>query len=211
MWFVCSFFFFLHTWNLDIFFDFVARISPVQPLPKISSSTWMWNISSMASNSFESKPPGGQSGMDQSNHSMFPSEKFSFIPVLERKFVPGMMSYLMLSLSNTKTFCWLMRLSLLNSGNLRSCIITSSCVLRWPVRVLTSLVSPSNFVITPFGKADLLIIETFKPESKCTRKSLWLLIEPIVLAIQMVMGDSCFGILIFGPWWLNRGASALIS
>jgi hypothetical protein len=31
-------------------------------------------MSSMASNLFESKPPGGQSGMEQSNHSMFPSE-----------------------------------------------------------------------------------------------------------------------------------------
>ncbi len=31
-----------------------------------------------------------------------------------------------------------------------------------------SLVSPSIFVITPFGAADLLIIETFEPESKST-------------------------------------------
>ncbi len=66
--------------------------------------------------------------------------------------------------------------------------------------VLTSLVSQSNFVMALFGKADLLIIETFKPESKSNQKSLRLLIVPIVLAVQMVMGDSCLGILILGPW-----------
>ncbi len=119
-----------------------------------------------------------------------------FIPVLERKFVPRMTSYLMLSLSNTKTFCWLMHLFLSNSGNLTSCIVTTSCVLRQPARVLTSLV----FVIMPFGRADLLIIETFEPESKSTRNSLWLLMVPIVSAVQMVTGNSCLGILIFGPW-----------
>jgi hypothetical protein len=62
------------------------------------------------------------------------------------------------------------------------------------------LVSPSNFVMTPFGKADLLIIETFEPESKSTQKSLRLLMVPIVSAVQMVTGDSCLGILILGPW-----------
>ncbi len=81
-----------------------------------------------------------------------------------------------------------------------SCTVTTSCVLRHPARVLTSLVSPSNFVMTPFGKVDLLIIETFKPESKSTQKSLRLLIVPIVSAVQMVTGDSCLGILILDPW-----------
>jgi hypothetical protein len=52
-----------------------------------------------------------------------------------------------------------------------SCIVTTSCVLRQPARVLTSMISPSNFMITLFGKADLLIIETFKLESKSTQKS----------------------------------------
>ncbi len=66
--------------------------------------------------------------------------------------------------------------------------------------VLTSLVSLSNFVIMPFGKADLLIIETFEPESKSTLKSLQLLMIPIVSAVQMVKGDSCLQILILGPW-----------
>jgi hypothetical protein len=79
-------------------------------------------------------------------------------------------------------------------------IVATFCVLRQPARVLTKLVSPSNFVITPFGKADLLIIGTFKPESKSTQKSLQLLIVPIVSAVQMVMGDSCLGTLILGPW-----------
>ncbi len=113
-----------------------------------------------------------------------------------------MTSYLTLSLSNTSTFCWLMPLFLLNLGNLMSCIVTTSCVLRQPARVLTSLASPSNFVIMPFGKADLLIIETFEPESKSTRKSLWLLMVPIVSAVQMVMGNSCLGILVLphGNW-----------
>ncbi len=137
-------------------------------------------MSSMALNSFESKPPGGQSEMEQSNHSMFPSEQLSFIRVLERKFVPRMMLYLMLLLPKTNTFCWLMHMFLSNSGSLMSCIVTTSCVLRQPARVLTSLVSPRNFVIMPFGKADLLIIETFKPELKSTQKSLRLLIVPIV-------------------------------
>ncbi len=45
---------------------------------------------------------------------------------------------------------------------------TTSWDLRRPARVLTNLASPSNFVIMPFGKADLLIIETFEPESKST-------------------------------------------
>jgi hypothetical protein len=61
-----------------------------------------------------------------------------------------------------------MHLFLLNSGSLMSHIMTTSCVLRQPVKVLISLVSPSNFVIIPFGKADLSIIETFEPESKST-------------------------------------------
>ncbi len=63
-----------------------------------------------------------------------------------------------------------------------------------------SLVSPSNFTIMPFSKADLLIIETFEPESNSTQQSLQLLMVPIVLAVQMVAGDSCLGVLIFGPW-----------
>ncbi len=45
-----------------------------QSLPESLSLTWMWNVSSMASNLFESKFPGGWSGMEQSNQSMFPSE-----------------------------------------------------------------------------------------------------------------------------------------
>ncbi len=80
-------------------------------------------------------------------------------------------------------FCWLMHLFLSNSGNLMSCIVTTSCILRRLARILTSLVSPSNFAITPFGKADLLIRETFKPESKSTQKSLQLLMVPIVPAV----------------------------
>jgi hypothetical protein len=106
--------------------------------------------------------------MEQSNHSMFPSEQFNFIPVLERKFLPRMMPYLMLLLSNTKTFCWVMRLFLSNLSSLKSCIVTTSCILRQPVRVLPSLVSPTNFVIMLFGRPDLLIIEAFEPESKST-------------------------------------------
>ncbi len=94
-----------------------------------------------------------------------------------------MILYLTLSLSNNNTFCWLMRLFLSNSGSLMSWIVTNTCVLRQPARVLTSLVSPSNFVITPFGKADLLIIETFEPESKSTQKSLHLLMVPIVSTV----------------------------
>ncbi len=106
-----------------------------------------------------------------------------------------MMSYLMLSLSTTNTFCWLMCLFLSNLGNLKSRIVTTSCIIWWPARVLTSLVSPSNFVITPFGRADLLIIKKFEPVSNSTQKSLWLLMVPIVSAVHMVMGNTCLGIL----------------
>ncbi len=56
-----------------------------------------------------------------------------------------------------------------------------------------------------------LIIETFTPESKSTWKSLWLLIVPIVSAVQMVLGVSCLGILILGPWKLNWGVLSLTS
>ncbi len=168
-------------------------------------------MSSIASNLFKSKPPCGQSGMEQTHYSMFPSELFNFNPLLERKCVPRMKLYLTLSLSHTNTFCCLMRLFLSNSGNLKSCIVTISCILRWPVRVLTSLVPPRNVVIMPFGRADLLIIETFEPESKSTRKNLWLLMVPIVSAVQMVTGNSCLGNLIFCPWQLNWGVSASIS
>ncbi len=52
---------------------YVAKHSSQSSL-KILSLTWMRNMSSMALNSFKSKPPGGQCGMGQSNHSMFPSE-----------------------------------------------------------------------------------------------------------------------------------------
>ncbi len=45
------------------------------------------------------------------------------------------------------------------------------------------MVLPSKFVIMPFDKADLLIIETFEPESMSTQKSLQLLIVPIVSAV----------------------------
>jgi hypothetical protein len=65
-----------------------------------------------------------------------------------------------------------MCLFLSNSGNLKSCIMMTTCILRQPARVLTSLVSPSNCVITPFCKTDLLIMEIFKPESKSTQMSL---------------------------------------
>ncbi len=61
----------------------------------------------------------------------------------------------------------------------------------------------------PFGKADLLILETFEPESKSTQKSLLLLIVLIVLVVQMVTGDSCLGILILGLWYLNQGVLSL--
>ncbi len=79
-------------------------------------------------------------------------------------------------------------------------IVMTSCVLRQLARVLVSLVSPSNFVIMPFGKADLMIKKTFEPESKRTRKSLQLITLPIASAVQMVTGDFCLGILILGPW-----------
>ncbi len=108
-----------------------------------------------------------------------------------------MMSYLMLLLSNTNTFCWLMHLFLSKLSNLKSYIMTTFCILRRPTRVLTSfLVSPRNVLIMPFGRADLLIIETFKPESKSTQKSLWLIMVPIVSVAQMVTGNSCFGIFV---------------
>ncbi len=45
------------------------------------------------------------------------------------------------------------------------------------MRVLTSLVSPSSLVTTPFGRADLWIIETFQPESRSTQKCLWLCMQ----------------------------------
>ncbi len=60
----------------------------------------------------------------------------------------------------------LMRLFYQTRAILKSCIVMTLCGLRWPARVLTSLASPSNFVITPYGKAGLLIIETLKSESK---------------------------------------------
>ncbi len=119
---------------------------------------------------------------------------------LGKKVVPRMMSYLSLSLSNTKTFCWLMHLFLLNSSNLMSHVVTTSCVLRWPARVLTSLLSPSKFIITPLGRADLLIIETFEHEPKSTQMSLQLLMVPTVSVVQMITDSYCLGILIFGPW-----------
>ncbi len=107
-----------------------------------------------------------------------------------------------LLLLNTQTRCWLMSLSLSNSGNLpQSCIVTTSWALWQPARVLTiSLVSPQSLVTTPYGKADLLIIERFEPESRITQKSLRLCTEPIVSAVQIVMGDFYFGIMTFGPW-----------
>jgi hypothetical protein len=43
-----------------------------QSWPRSSSSTWMWNMSSMASNSFESNPPDGHKGMEQSNYQTVP-------------------------------------------------------------------------------------------------------------------------------------------
>jgi hypothetical protein len=89
-----------------------------------------------------------------------------------------------------------MRLFLSNLGNLKSCILTTSCILRGPKGVLTSLVSPSNFVTAPFGGADLLIIETFEPESKSTWKSLWLLIVPIISAVVLN-----------GEFWYPTGSS----
>ncbi len=93
-----------------------------------------------------------------------------------------------------------MPLFLLNLDNLRLRMVTTICILRRLARVLTSLVSPSNFIMAPLGKADFLTIETFEPESRSTQKSLWLLIVPIVSAVQMVMGDFCLEILILGPW-----------
>ncbi len=82
-----------------------------------------------------------------------------------------------------------------------TCIVTNSSILRQPARVLTSLASPSIFVIMPFGKADLLIIETFKPDSKRTQKSLRLLMVPIVSAVQIVRG-----ILVLESWSLVHGS-----
>ncbi len=66
-----------------------------------------------------------------------------------------MMSYLMLSLSKTVTIKRFDVPVLSNSGNLKSRILTTCCILRWPVRVFTSLVSPRNFVIIPLGKANI--------------------------------------------------------
>ncbi len=89
-------------------------------------------------------------------------------PVLESTLVLRMMLYLTLLLSKTKSFCWLMRLFLSNLGNLKSCIVMAFCILGWPAMVLTSLISPSNFVIMPFGEADLFIfiLGTLEPELK---------------------------------------------
>jgi hypothetical protein len=84
-----------------------------------------------------------------------PSEQFDLNPVLDSKFVLRMMLYLTLSLSKTITIKRFDVPVLSNLGNLKSCIMTTCCILRWPIRVFTSLVSPRNFVIIPLGKADL--------------------------------------------------------
>jgi hypothetical protein len=65
-------------------------------------------------------------------------------------------------------------------------------------RVLIDLLSPMSLVIAPMGIADFLIIETVDPDSRRTQKSLRLLTSPIASAVQMIIGDSCFGIT-FGP------------
>jgi hypothetical protein len=105
--------------------------------------------------------------------------------LLGRRYLPRIMLYLALSLSNTKTRCWLMHLFLSNLGNLKSCIVTTSWVLRQPARVLTSLASPSSLVTTPFGNDYLLIMEAVESESRSTQKSLWLCTVPIVSACCM--------------------------
>ena len=86
---------------------------------------------------------------------MFPSEQFDLNSALDSKFVLRMMSYLTLSLSKTKSIKGFDAPVLSNLGNLKSCIVTTLCILRQPARVFTSLVSPRNFVIKPLGKADL--------------------------------------------------------
>jgi hypothetical protein len=52
----------------SVFLYLASRISVAkilsQSLSKISSLTWMLNMHTRAFNLFESKPPGGQSGME---------------------------------------------------------------------------------------------------------------------------------------------------
>jgi hypothetical protein len=61
------------------------------------------------------------------------------------------------------------------------------------------LVSLIVFVMTFYGKVDLLIMETIEPKSNSTRKSLLLLTAPIVSAVERVTGHSCFGKTIIRP------------
>jgi hypothetical protein len=59
-----------------------------------------------------------------------PSEQFDLNPVLDSKFVLKMMLYLTLSLSKTITINRFDAPVSSNSGNLKSCIVTTCCILR---------------------------------------------------------------------------------
>ncbi len=54
-------------------------------------------------------------------------------------------------------------------------------------------------MMTFAGKADLSIIENVKPESRKTGKSLLFFIVPMLSAVQIAIGHSFLGKIIFGP------------
>jgi hypothetical protein len=101
-----------------------------QSSPKISSLSWMCNMRSMTSNLFKSNSSRWTKwdGVIEPFH--VPSEQFDLNPVLDSKFVLRMMSYLMLSLSKTNTIKRFDAPVLSNSGYLKSCIVTTLCILR---------------------------------------------------------------------------------
>ena len=108
------------------------------------------------------------------------------------------MSYLQLSLSNTRARCDSLCLFLSNSGRRKSLSITISLAVNLPASVLIFFLFASSLGTTSFGSADLLIKQPVDPESSRTRNNFLLLMHPIVFAVQIVTGVSFIGST-FGP------------
>ena len=144
---------------------------------------------SMASKSVEVRPPGRQSGMEQSNHSIFPEEELSLIPAFDRKFVPGTMLYLTVTLSKARQLCSPIRLFLSNSSSVRFLRVSTSCVWIFPEGVVKYRVALIVFVMTFGGKAVHFINKTMEPQSSSTLRSLQLLTMFIVSEVHIVTSD----------------------
>ncbi len=164
------------------------QVRSYQSMPsKCSALHWTLRISAMTRYSLSSNQLGSCMGSSLSNHSMIPMLYFVLIPILDRKSVPKMTSYLHHP-SKTSAFCCSTTWFLPSSGNLTCLMITICYVEQVPARVWILHLMMIAQDLQCLGRHLSLIKTDVDHGSKRTFSSVCNLTEEIVSTTVMVVG-----------------------